>query len=151
MRRDPNRACHGEPCRAKIASRPGSSRLAAVKEKLGIGDVVNPRVSRRKADLGRRVYPDPLPFVFATLNTGKTVAPRDMAGMLKRRAGKAGLVRRAHLHGLRHSHAVALDRAGNGVPVISSQLGHGSLAITTSYLNHINADQKVAAVSGVFG
>jgi hypothetical protein len=126
-------------------------RWLAVKVKLGIGDVVNPRVSRRKENLGEVVYPDPLPFVFTTLSTGRTVAARDMREMLKRRAGKAGLGRRAHLHGLRHSHAVALDRAGNGVPVISSQLGHGSLAITTSYLAHISADQKVAAVSGVFG
>jgi integrase/recombinase XerD len=123
----------------------------AVKDKLGIGDVVNPRVSRRKADLGRRIYPDALPFVFTTLSTGKTVAPRDMREMFKRRAEKAGLERRAHLHGLRHSHAVALDRAGTSVSVTSSQLRHKSLAITTAYLNHISSDQKVAAVSGVFG
>jgi integrase/recombinase XerD len=122
-----------------------------VKEKLGIGDVVNPRVSRRKENLGEVVYPRPLPFVFTTLSTGRTVAPRDMREMFRRRAEKAGLERRAHLHGLRHSHAVALDRAGTSVSVTSSQLRHKSLAITTAYLNHISADQKVAAVSGVFG
>jgi integrase len=113
--------------------------------------VVNPRVSRRKADLGRLVYPQPLPFVFCTLSTGRTVAPRDMREMLARRAASAGLARRAHLHGPRHSHAVALDRAGTPVSVTSQQLGHGSLAITTTYLAHINDDQRVAAVRGAFG
>jgi integrase/recombinase XerD len=122
-----------------------------VKSKLGIGDVVNPRVSRRKANVGEVVYPDALPFIFTTLSTGRTVAERDMRQMFKRRAEKAGLKRRAHLHGLRHSHAVALDRAGTSVSVTSSQLRHKSLAITTAYLNHISADQKVAAVAGVFG
>jgi integrase len=127
------------------------ARWFRVRDRLGIGAVVNPRVSRRKADLGRLVYPDPLPFVFCTLSTGRTVAPRDMREMIGRRADKAGLSRRAHCHGLRHSHAVALDRAGTPVSVTSQQLGHSSLAITTTYLAHINADQKVAAVRGAFG
>lgn len=126
-------------------------RWLAVKERLGIGPVVNPRVSRRQADLGRVVYPGPLPFVFTTLSSGRTVSTRDMRAMVARRAAKAGLDRRAHLHGLRHSHAVALDRAGTRVTVTSAQLRHSGLGVTTKYLAHITADQQVAAVNGAFG
>ena len=132
----------------------GPEALAAISDWLSVRGgklVMNARVSRRKADLGRLVYPDPLPFVFCTLSTGRTVSPRDMREMLARRAAKSGLGRRAHLHGMRHSHAVALDRSGTPVSVTSQQLGHGSLAITTTYLAHINSDQKVAAVRGAFG
>jgi hypothetical protein len=42
--------------------------------------------------------------------------------MLKRRAAKAGIAGRIHLHGVRHSHAVALDTGGVPVTEIQRQL-----------------------------
>ena len=57
--------------------------------------------------------------------------------MLKRLARKAGLVRRVHLHGLRHSHAVELVREGAPLPEVQAQLGHSSLAVTSRYLAHV--------------
>jgi hypothetical protein len=54
------------------------------------------------------------------LSTDRTVAPRDMREMFPRRAAKAGVGRQGHCHGLRHSHSVALDRAGTPVSATQS-------------------------------
>ncbi len=47
-----------------------------------------------------------------------------------RSARKAGLRRRVHLHGFRHTHAVELVRDGAPRPEVRAQLGHSSLAVT---------------------
>ena len=86
--------------------------------------------------------------VFCTLE-GKPMARRDADRMIKRRGDKSGLGQRAHMHGLRHSHAVALLRAGVPVTVIMRQLGHSSLAVTTIYLEHLCPDDLSDAVQGI--
>ena len=57
--------------------------------------------------------------------------------MIKRVAGRAGIRRRVHLHGLRHSHAVELVREGAPLPEVQAQLGHSSLSVTSRYLSHV--------------
>jgi integrase/recombinase XerC len=86
--------------------------------------------------------------VFCTLG-GKPIERRDADRMIKRRGDRSGLGQRAHMHGLRHSHAVALLRAGVPVTVIMRQLGHSSLAVTTAYLNHLCPDDLADAVQGI--
>ena len=75
--------------------------------------------------------------VFCTL-TGGNLQATYVRGLLKRLARKAGIEKRVHPHGLRHSHAFEL--AGEGVPlhVIQQQLGHSSLATTDRYIRHLN-------------
>ena len=50
-----------------------------------------------------------------------------------RLAAKAGLEKRVHPHGLRHTHAAELVREGMSVNVIRDQLGH-ALGVTDRYL-----------------
>ncbi len=52
-------------------------------------------------------------------------------------ARKAGIEKRVHAHGLRHTHAAELRGEGVDVGVISRQLGHRSLLTTIIYLDHI--------------
>ncbi len=52
-------------------------------------------------------------------------------------ARRAGIRKRAHLHGLRHSHAVELVREGAPLPEVKAQLGHSSLSVTSRYLDHV--------------
>ena len=52
-------------------------------------------------------------------------------------------------HGLRHSHAVRLDEAGVRTSLISRQLGHSSLAVTSVYIDHVSPAQLVQALDGV--
>ena len=57
--------------------------------------------------------------------------------LLPRLASKAGITRRIHAHGLRHTHAAELRAEGVDIGVISKQLGHRSIATTARYLDHI--------------
>jgi integrase len=49
----------------------------------------------------------------------------------------AGIHKRVHPHGLRHTHAAQLREEGIDVGIISKQLGHVSIATTARYLDHI--------------
>lgn len=49
----------------------------------------------------------------------------------------AGIAKRVHPHGLRHTHAAELRAEGIDIGIISKQLGHTSIATTARYLDHI--------------
>ena len=66
--------------------------------------------------------------------------------LLPRLATRAGIEKRVHAHGLRHSHAADLVREGVPVNVMQRQLGHASLAVTSAYLDHIAPEQVVAVI-----
>ena len=57
--------------------------------------------------------------------------------LLKQLARRAGIERRVHPHGLRHTHAAELRAEGIDVGIISKQLGHRSIATTARYLDHV--------------
>jgi site-specific recombinase XerD len=57
--------------------------------------------------------------------------------LLPRLARKAGIEKRVHPNGLRHTCAAELAVEGVPVPLIQQQLGHASLHTTTVYLRHI--------------
>tara|TARA_R110002111_G_scaffold67833_2_gene110301 strand:- start:8634 stop:9206 length:573 start_codon:yes stop_codon:yes gene_type:complete len=49
----------------------------------------------------------------------------------------AGIHKRVHAHGLRHTHASELRSEGIDIAVIKRQLGHSSLLTTIQYLDHL--------------
>lgn len=52
------------------------------------------------------------------------------------------------LHGLRHSHATALLRAGVPIRVVSQRLGHASVNVTLGTYGHVlPGDDEAAAVT----
>jgi len=57
--------------------------------------------------------------------------------LMPRLARKAGIDKRVHAHGLRHTHAAQLRAEGVDVGIISHRLGHKSLLTTIRYLDHI--------------
>ena len=63
--------------------------------------------------------------------------------LLPQLARKAGIEKRVHPHGLRHTHAYELMMEGVEIPIIQRQLGHVSLATTAIYLNHIAPRQVI--------
>ena len=63
--------------------------------------------------------------------------PSYVRTMLNRLADRAGIEKRVHPHGLRHTHSFELMMEGVPVPVIRQQLGHASLATTDRYLRHL--------------
>ena len=63
--------------------------------------------------------------------------------MLNRMARRAGVEKRVHPHGLRHTGASELRSEGVEIGVISKQLGHKSISTTARYLDHINPKEVV--------
>lgn len=95
----------------------------------------------RRAALGLKAQAP----VFCTLK-GEALATAYIRALLPRLARKAGIEKRCHAHGLRHTHAAEL--AGENVPIniISRQLGHSNVATTSRYVDHIAAPAVVAAM-----
>src|SRR5262245_9474267 len=62
-------------------------------------------------------------------------------GYLRRLGGNlaraAGIAKRVHAHGFRHTHAAQLRAEGVDIGIISKQLGHRSITTTACYLDHI--------------
>lgn len=83
--------------------------------------------------------------VFCTLS-GQPVKQAYVRALLPRLAEKAGIDKRVHAHGLRHTHAAELAREGLPVNLIQQQLGHASLAVTSRYLDHIAPQQLIEAM-----
>lgn len=76
-------------------------------------------------------------------NLGRPLAAPYWRQTMKRLAAKAGIEKRVHSHGLRHTHAVELMREGASMAQISRQLGHSSIAITDRYVNHLDPHEVV--------
>lgn len=64
----------------------------------------------------------------------------------KRLGKRAGIEKRVHPHGLRHTHASELAREGVPVHIIRKQLGHSSLATTERYIDHLEPREVIAAM-----
>ncbi|MGH1348747.1 MAG: tyrosine-type recombinase/integrase [Nannocystales bacterium] len=68
---------------------------------------------------------------------GTATDPSYARHLLPRLAKRAGLERRVHPHGIRHTHAADLALAGVPVLAIQQQLGHSSLVTTANYLRRV--------------
>jgi site-specific recombinase XerD len=85
--------------------------------------------------------------LFSTL-AGEQMKTAYVRAMLPRLARKAGVAKRAHPHGLRHSFAFEL--ANENVPLhqIQAALGHASIATTDVYVRHLNPATVVQTMRG---
>ena len=84
--------------------------------------------------------------LFCTLQGGP-LSGQYVRNLLHRLGGRAGIDKRVHPHGLRHTFAWELEQAGVPVTVISALLGHSSVAVTARYLNHLSNHQAVTALA----
>ncbi len=87
--------------------------------------------------------------VFCMITNGNRGRPMGAAywrEAIKKLGVKAGIEKRVHSHGLRHTHAVELMREGVPLLVIQRQLGHSSLQITQRYLDHLEPGEVVATM-----
>lgn len=74
--------------------------------------------------------------VFCTLKGGP-LADYYVRTMLREHAASAGIEKRVHPHGLRHTFAVELEASGVSVSEISKLLGHSGVGVTAGYLDHL--------------
>lgn len=92
----------------------------------------------RRKELGLKAR-SPL---FCTLR-GQRIQTSYIRHLMKRLAEKAGIEKRVHAHGLRHTLAAELAQERKPMNVIQAQLGHESLATTSRYLAHIRPQQLI--------
>ena len=75
--------------------------------------------------------------LFCTLQ-GKPISAPYVRMMLARIAAKAGIDKRVHPHGLRHTHTLELASEGTPINTIQLQLGHGNASTTSSYIQKLS-------------
>lgn len=83
--------------------------------------------------------------VFCTLR-GQLIKTSYVRALFPRLARKAGIEKRVHAHGLRHSFAAELAKENVPINLIQRQLGHASVATTDRYLNSIAPQQVIDAM-----
>jgi len=108
---------------------------------VGIDPGANPHI---EAWLERREalnLPSDAPL-FCTLK-GTPMAASSVSALFHKLAHRAGIEKRVHPHGFRHTHAYELMMEGIPMPIIQQQLGHVSLATTDRYLSHIAPKQVI--------
>jgi site-specific recombinase XerD len=96
-----------------------------------------------RARLGYRSGP-----LFCTLK-GDPVSGDYVRVLLRRLKEQAGIEKRVHPHGMRHTFACELRAAGVDILTISKLLGHSSVTTTLIYLDHLTNGQAVAALGNV--
>ena len=96
--------------------------------------------------LAVREQPDSAPL-FCTYK-GVAVRQSYVRAMLPRLAQKAGVAKRVHAHGFRHTFAVELAREHVPMSLIQRLLGHASLATTSIYLASLSPEEALDAVRG---
>ncbi len=90
----------------------------------------------RWLDRRKKLSPGARAPIFCTLQGGR-IDSSYVRRLLPRLAAKAGIDRRVHAHGLRHTYAAELAREGTAINVIRDALGHTSLAVTDRYLRDV--------------
>ena len=84
----------------------------------------------------------------AVLRPGQEPRPRYVRAVFRRLAERAGVEKRVHPHGLRHTHAAELAAEGIPSTVIRDQLGHSNLSTTDRYLRHVAPQEVLRAMRG---
>lgn len=87
--------------------------------------------------------------IFCVLERGKLGAPMYSSyvrNSLKRLGRVAGIEKRVHPHGLRHTFASELAMEGVPLHVIRRLLGHNSLAVTARYIEHLAPWEVIQAI-----
>ena len=84
--------------------------------------------------------------LFCTMK-GTPIVPSSVNRLFHKLARRAGIQKRVHPHGFRHTHAYELMMEGIPMPIIQRQLGHVSLATTDRYLAHIAPKQVIETMA----
>lgn len=76
-------------------------------------------------------------------NVGDPVSDAYVRALFKKLADRAGIEKRVHPHGLRHTYASYLMDRGVPIHHIRRMLGHSSLAVTERYCDHLNPAEVI--------
>lgn len=85
-------------------------------------------------------------YLFCTRQGGRITSSYVRSDLLPALRKRAGIDKRVHAHGFRHTLAFELAMEGVPVEVIRKQLGHTNLGTTTRYLDHLGAKDVIDAM-----
>ena len=88
---------------------------------------------------------EPAAPAFCTRN-GDPIKASYVRVLFQRLRRKAGIEKRVHAHGLRHTHAAQLRAEGVDIGIISKQLGHRHLLTTIRYLDHVSPADVISTM-----
>jgi integrase/recombinase XerD len=94
----------------------------------------------RWLDVRAKLGAKPAHALFCAISAGKVGRPMDASQirhMFKRRAARAGIVKRVHVHGMRHKYATDLIAAGCPINELQVLLGHRHLVTTVRYVQQL--------------
>lgn len=77
---------------------------------------------------------------------GKRLHASYIRALMKRLAAQAGIDKRVHAHGLRHTFAVELARERVPLHIIQHVLGHASVRTTSGYIGHVEPHEVISAI-----
>jgi integrase len=80
--------------------------------------------------------------------SGRRMSTSYVRQLLPRLARRAGIEKRVHPHGLRHTHAAELAAENMPLNMIQAQLGHSNAATTSRYIQHIAPHRLIASMWG---
>ena len=83
--------------------------------------------------------------IFSTLK-GEPLWDSYVRDLLKRLAKKAGIEKRVHAHGFRHTFAAGLAETTTDIRVVQRALGHSNLATTATYVDHLCPTRALDAI-----
>jgi site-specific recombinase XerD len=112
----------------------GAKRRQVAADSLALALVERWETARRELGIDGRA---PLFCCVDVRTRGKAMYSSYVRDMLKHRAAQAGIEKRVHPHGLRHTMAFELLMEGQPLGVIRDQLGHSQLQTTMRYLDHL--------------
>lgn len=95
--------------------------------------------------------PAPSSWVFCCVSRhelGNRLKPAQVRQKLRLLAAKAGISKRVHPHGFRHSFASEMADEGHDLRVVQGALGHSNIAITDRYISHLNPTAVLTAMAG---
>lgn len=101
---------------------------------------LNNWIATRKCDSNPILFPS---------HRGKELDTSYIRKLVKSHSIRAGITKRMHTHGFRHTGACKLAEAGIDIRIISKQLGHSSTSTTSRYIDHLRPEQVVSAVSAI--
>lgn len=91
--------------------------------------------------------------VFCGITKGKTVSSwgkpmkvQYVRQVLPRLGKKAGIEKRIHAHGFRHSFATLMERNDKRLADIQGALGHGNIAVTSKYIAKLGSNEVIESV-----
>lgn len=101
----------------------------------------------RRDVLGGAATKFPVFCAYRQGHAGKALCRKTVWRMVQQRGDRAGIDKRVHPHGLRHTHASELSAEKMDLSLLSLQLGHASVATTAKYVRALRPEAVIEFMS----